>query len=109
MKRIFASILTLTLILGSYGLSQSQTIDLEKTYAITKQSKKGTLANVEFDESTGNYTLFYITKSNDKMAKIEVYVFDKDFNFISQTDEELEFEKVKKNISGLTSNHQNIQ
>ncbi len=74
---------------------QAQKIDLEKTYAITKKSKKGTLANVEHDESTGNYILYYMTKSNDKMAKIEVYTFDKDFNFISQTDEEIEFEKVK--------------
>jgi len=83
----------LFLISGEKAIAQS--IDLEKTYEITKKSKKGTLANVEFDEASGNYTLYYITKSTEKMAKIEIYVFDKDFNFISQTDEEMEFEKVK--------------
>lgn len=90
--------LLLMTILFAHSLS-AQKVDLEKTYAITNKSKRGTLANVEHDPSTGNYTLYYMTKSNDRMAKIEVYVFDKDFNFISQTDEEIEFEKVKTKYS----------
>lgn len=95
MRKRFIGVLAFAILAITGIETKAQTIDLEKTYTITKQSKKGTLANVEFDEATGNYTLYYITKSNDKMAKIEVYVFDKDFNFVSQTDEEMEFEKVK--------------
>ena len=91
-------ILTTCLFLLSLLAAQKlvgQVIDLEKTYTITKDSKKGTLANVEFDQSSGNYSLYYVTKANEKMAKIEIYQFDKDFNFISQNQEEIEFEKVK--------------
>lgn len=87
------SLLSMTILLVNSLFAQK--IDLEKTYEITGKSKRGTLANVEHDASTGNYTLFYVTKSTDKKAKFEIYQFDKDFNFISQTDDEIEFEKVK--------------
>jgi hypothetical protein len=72
----------------------AQTIDLEKTYKITGASKRGALANVEYNKETG-YTLTYVTKSNDRMARFQIYTFDKDFNFINMVEDEQEFEKAK--------------
>jgi hypothetical protein len=73
---------------------RSQTIDLEKTYEITGKAKRGALANVEFTADKG-YTLTYVTKSNERMAKFQIYHFDKDFNFINMEEDEQEFEKAK--------------
>lgn len=80
-------------------LATAQNIEAEKTYELTGKSKRGTLANVQFDASKGQYTLYYVTKSNEKKAKFEIYVFDKDFNFVSMTDDEIEFDKVKGKYS----------
>ena len=72
----------------------AQKVDLEKTYKITGASKRGTLSNVEYDKDKG-YTLTYVTKSNEKMAKFQIYTFDKEFNFINMVEDEQEFEKAK--------------
>ncbi len=71
----------------------SQTTQVEKTYALSGKARRGTLGKVEYINS--NYILYYITKTNSKKMKFEVYTFDKDFNFISKTDEELDFEQAK--------------
>ena len=74
-------------------LMVAQTIELEKTYTITKKAKRGALANVE--QTNDGYTLTYVTKSNERMAKFEIYTFDKDFNFINMVEDEQEFVKAK--------------
>jgi hypothetical protein len=91
MKKTFYLILLFCLI---NGWGWGQTIDLEKTYEITGKSKRGALANVEFDKDQG-YTLTYVIKSNEKMAKFQIYTFDKDFNFNNMVEDEQEFEKAK--------------
>ena len=75
-------------------VATAQKIELEKTYKITGASKRGALNNVEYNKETG-YTLTYVTKSNEKMAKFQIYTFDKDFNFINMVEDEQEFEKAK--------------
>ncbi len=78
-----------------YFLGYSQTLDLEKEYTLSKKAKKGQLGDVSCDAKTGNYKLIYITKASSTRAKFETYVFDKDFNFISQEEDELEASAAK--------------
>lgn len=79
----------------SFSWVQAQVLELEKTYEVTGKSKRGQLAKVDFDAATGVYTLTYVTKSNDKVAKFQIYTFDKDFNFLNMVEDEQEFEKAK--------------
>lgn len=95
MIRSVYSILFLVLFVLTGNFSQAQTVEMEKTYALTGKSKRGTLANVEFDRNTGHYTLYYVTKANDKKARFEIYTFDRDFNFVNLATDEIEFDKVK--------------
>jgi hypothetical protein len=92
MKKIISTIFMATCLLFSL---QAQVLDLEKTYEITGKSKRGTLAKVQVDANTGNYTLIYQTKASDTKVKFEVYSFDKDFNFINMEEEVIEFEKAR--------------
>ncbi|MFK8037638.1 MAG: hypothetical protein AB8B74_05060 [Crocinitomicaceae bacterium] len=72
----------------------SQSIDREKVYELGKKARKGKLAYVEQVENK-DYKLYYITKASSKKAKVDVYRFDKDFNFKEITQEEILFEKMK--------------
>lgn len=81
----------------------TQTVDAENTYALTGKAKRGTLAQVERTDG-GNYKLYYITKANAKKAKIQVYSFDKDFNFLDLSEEEILFEKIKEKYSWFNFN-----
>jgi len=73
--------------------TKAQTSQVEKTYEISGKAKRGTLANVEY--ANGQYLLYYVTKTNTRKMKFEIYTFDKDFNFVSKADDELEFEQAK--------------
>jgi len=95
MKKLFNTglsiIIVLTLSLGTVA----QTLDAENTYTITGKAKKGALGDVSYDSDKGIYTLTYVTKSNEKKAKFQIYTFDRDFNFINMEEDEIEFEKAK--------------
>jgi hypothetical protein len=72
-----------------------QDIEIEKIYEISGKAKRGNLSYAVFDEKSGTYNLTYVTKANEKMAKFETYLFDKEFNFLKLDQQELEFEKTK--------------
>lgn len=92
MKKLF--LLMLACVFVSLA-AHAQVVDLQKTYTITKKSKKGALANVEYNSDKSQYTLTYMTKANDKMVKFEIYTFDRDFNFVDLTEDIIEFDKAK--------------
>jgi hypothetical protein len=94
MMKLFTALSLIVAMLSIQPL-RAQTVELEKTYEITGKSKRGSLANVEYNREKGLYTLYYVTKANDRMARFEIYTFDKDFNFVNLTTDEIEFEKVK--------------
>ena len=75
-------------------LSTAQSIDKQNTYKLSGKARRGKLAHVKQTEN-GDYKLFYITKSNKRKAKVQVYTFDKDFNFKDRSEEEVLFEKMK--------------
>jgi hypothetical protein len=67
----------------------SQTIDLEKTYAISSKAAYGDLGNVYYNEQTSQYELTYVFKSSNKTLGFETYLFDKDFNYINMIPDQL--------------------
>ncbi|MFH1120850.1 MAG: hypothetical protein V1775_13585 [Bacteroidota bacterium] len=83
------------LVLTGFLYVSSQDIELEKTYDLSKDAKKGFLGDVRYNDQNESYLLSYCTKSKKTFAKFENYTFDKDFNFVNMTQEELEFDKVK--------------
>ena len=95
MKTLLYSVLSGLMLLLFITGSVAQTLEAENTYEITGKSKRGALGDVTYDADKGTYALTYVTKANDKKAKFQVYTFDKDFNFISLEEEEIEFEKAK--------------
>ncbi|MBK6834559.1 MAG: hypothetical protein IPG89_09885 [Bacteroidetes bacterium] len=95
MKKIFL-IPALLMCLGMSRLS-AQTIEVEKTYELSKKSAKGVLKSVTFEND--KYTLIYVTKATEQKVKFETYEFDKDFNFINMTPEELNNDVARKRLA----------
>lgn len=83
--------------------SNAQTVDKESTYKLSGKARRGRLAHVK-QVVNGDYELYYITKSTAKKAKIQVYTFDKDFNFKDRKEEEILFEKIKTKYSWFKYN-----
>lgn len=92
MKKISLILIVLFSLTSSF--SNAQSIDKENTYKLSGKARRGKLAHVTQLENK-DYELYYITKSTAKKAKIQVYTFDKDFNFKSTKQEEILFEKIK--------------
>ncbi len=95
MKKIAALSVLVLMVLGCGLNLYGQKIEAQNTYTITGKAKRGALGHVEYDQNAGVYTLVYVTKSNDKMAKFQIYTFDKDFKFLNMVEDEIEFEKAK--------------
>lgn len=95
MKKILL-VPALLMLLGTARLS-SQTVEIEKTYELSKKSAKGVLKSVTFEND--KYTLIYVTKATEQKVKFETYEFDKDFNFINMTPEELANDVARKRLS----------
>ncbi|MFZ5973389.1 MAG: hypothetical protein ACOYXA_17525 [Bacteroidota bacterium] len=93
MKRILLLIATLWVAAGSLC---AQELELEKTYKISRASKRGTLAGLDYDYVDRTYTLTYFTGQKRNTFKYEQYVFDHDFNLVSDNEFEEEAEKMKK-------------
>lgn len=99
MKNLLSLGLAVCLVCMTALAGLAQTLEAENTYEITGKSKRGALGDVSFDQEAGIYTLTYVTKANDRKAKFEIYNFDKDFNFISMEEDEIEFEKARQKYS----------
>ena len=82
------------------GQVKSQQLELEKTYKISRASKRGELSGLDYDKDAKTYTLTYLTgqkKQGDKIVfKYEQYVFDNDFNFVKDTELEEDADIMKK-------------
>jgi hypothetical protein len=82
------------------GEALSQQLELEKTYKISRASKRGELSGLDYDKDAKTYTLTYLTgqkKQGDKIVfKYEQYVFDNDFNFVKDSEIEEDADIMKK-------------
>jgi hypothetical protein len=92
-KRIFG---LLIILLSVVMIVPAQQLELEKTYKISRASKRGYLAGLDYDNSAKTYTLTYFTDQKKNTFKYEQYVFDNDFNLIKDGEFTEEAEKMKK-------------
>ena len=86
-------------VVGLFMLTEhafSQQLELEKTYKISRASKRGELSGLDYDPTAKTYTLTYFTGQKKNTFKYEQYVFDVDFNFIKDGEFEEDAEKMKK-------------
>jgi hypothetical protein len=74
----------------------AQQLELEKTYKISRASKRGFLAGLDYDTDAKTYTLTYFTDQKKNTFKYEQYVFDNDFNFVKDEEFTEDAEKMKK-------------
>jgi hypothetical protein len=74
----------------------AQQLELEKTHKISRASKRGYLAGLDFDADAKTYTLTYFTDQKKNTFKYEQYVFDNDFNLVKEDEFTEEAEKMKK-------------
>lgn len=78
----------------------AQVLEAENTYKISRASKRGNLAGVDYDPTAKTYTLTYFTDMKKKGKIIEFtyeqYVFDNNFNFVRDGEFTEEAEKMKK-------------
>lgn len=98
MKKICIGWVAIFLLLTSWACAQE--LELEKTYKISRASKRGELSGLDYDKEAKTYTLTYLTdmkkKSDKYVFKYEQYVFDNDFNFIKDAELEEDAEIMKK-------------
>ncbi len=93
--------LFLVIVFVSTGIHLSaQQLELEKTYKISRASKRGELSGLDYDKDAKTYTLTYLTdmkkKSDKYIFKYEQYVFDSEFNFVKDTELEEDADVMKK-------------
>lgn len=93
MKKIIFAIAGLIMLTGQV---YSQQLELEKTYKISRASKRGELSGLDYDSKAKTYTLTYFTDQKKNTFKYEQYVFDSDFNFIKDAEFEEDVEVMKK-------------
>lgn len=96
MKRLLLAVILFALV----APLRAQVLETENTYKISRASKRGNLAGVEFDPAAKTYTLTYFTDMKKKGKIIEFtyeqYVFDNNFNFVRDGEFTEEAEKMKK-------------
>ncbi len=93
-KKLYGPVILMMLITLSSALAQQ--LEIEKTYTISRASKRGELSGLDYDKEAKTYTLTYFTGQKKNTFKYEQYVFDTDFNFIKDGEFEEEAEKMKK-------------
>lgn len=74
-------------------VAQAQTVDVEKTYEVSKEAMKGFLQSVENDEAKQQLTFLYRVRAKRNQAKFISYTFDYNFNLVDQGEEVVDFEK----------------
>lgn len=96
MKRLLFAVLLFVWLLPAHA----QVLDIENTYKISRASKRGNLAGVDYDPAAKTYTLTYFTDMKKKGKIIEFtyeqYVFDNNFNFVRDGEFTEEADKMKK-------------
>jgi len=74
-------------------LAQAQTVDLEKTYDVSKEAMKGFIHIINTDLEKRQIDVVYRVRAKKNQAKFITYSFDTDFNFLNQSEEMIDMEK----------------
>ena len=91
MKKLFTLAFLTVIVLGL----QAQKQEKEAAHELSKDARKGQLAEFKYDEEEKTYTLIYAREKSRKIL-VNLYKFDYDFNQIAHEEEEIELEKAKE-------------
>lgn len=73
--------------------ASAQTLDLEKTYAVSKEAQKGFIHMVNSRVEDRQFDVVYRVRAKKNQAKFITYTFDTDFNFVKESEELIDMEK----------------
>jgi hypothetical protein len=71
----------------------AQTLDIEKTYEVSKEAMKGFIHSVENDEAKQQLSFIYRVRAKRNQAKFITYTFDYNFNMLNTSEDIVDFEK----------------
>lgn len=71
----------------------AQTLDLEKTYNVSKEAQKGFIHMVNSRVEDRQFDVVYRVRAKKNQAKFITYTFDTDFNFVKESEEIIDMEK----------------
>lgn len=74
-------------------VAQSQTIDVEKTFDVSKDAQKGFIHMIDNNEAKQQLDVIYRVRAKRNQAKFITYTFDYNFNLVNQSEEVIDMEK----------------
>lgn len=74
-------------------VAKSQTIDVEKTFDVSKDAQKGFIHMIANDEAKQQLNVIYRVRAKRNQAKFISYSFDYNFNLVNQAEEIIDLEK----------------
>ena len=74
-------------------VAQSQTIDVEKTFDVSKDAQKGFIHMIENDEAKQQLNIVYRVRAKRNQAKFISYAFDYNFDLVNQGEEVIDLER----------------
>src|SRR5262245_55001243 len=73
--------------------AQSQTLDVEKTFDVSKDAQKGFIHLIDNDDAKQQINVIYRVRAKRNQAKFITYTFDYNFNLVNQSEEIVDMEK----------------
>ena len=74
-------------------VAQSQTVDIEKTYDVSKEAQKGFIHLINNDEAKQQLDVIYRVRAKRNQMKFISYSFDYNFSLVNQGEEIVDMEK----------------
>lgn len=87
MKNLFLPLLLIAFV------AQSQTLDIEKTFDVSKDAQKGFIHMIDNREAQQQLDVIYRVRAKRNTAKFITYTFDYNFNLVNQSEEVIDMEK----------------
>ena len=75
------------------GTAQGQTVDIEKTFDVSKEARKCFIHLIDNDEAKQQCNVIYRVRATRNTAKFISYTFDYNFNLVKQDEEIVDLEK----------------
>src|SRR5688572_18439613 len=74
-------------------VAQSQTVDIEKTFDVSKDAQKGFIHMIDNDAAKQQLSVIYRVRAKRNQAKFISYTFDYNFNMVNQGEEIIDMER----------------
>lgn len=87
MKHLICALMMISL------MASGQTVDIEKTYDVSKEAQKGFIHLIDKDDSRQQIDVIYRVRAKKNQAKFITYTFDYNFNFVKTEEEIVDMEK----------------